>query len=66
VSSQLARDGGPRQGRYVSDHVNFLGLGSYKDWELMTKIRDGDYTFVNNNRSDFTDSIEERSFTLDW
>ena len=34
--------------------VNFLGLGSYKDWELMTKIRDRDYTFVTNNRSDFT------------
>jgi predicted nuclease of predicted toxin-antitoxin system len=39
---------------YVCDHVNFLGLGSYKDWELMIKIRDGDYTFVTNNRSDFT------------
>jgi predicted nuclease of predicted toxin-antitoxin system len=39
---------------YVCDHVNFLGLGSFKDWDLMSKIRDGEYTFVTNNGSDFT------------
>jgi predicted nuclease of predicted toxin-antitoxin system len=38
---------------YVCDHVNFLGLGGYKDWQLMAKIRDEEYTFVTNNRTDF-------------
>jgi hypothetical protein len=35
------------------DHVNFLGLGGYKDWQLMATIRSADYTFVTNNRTDF-------------
>jgi len=39
---------------YVCGHVNFLGLGGYKDWQLMTKIREEDYTLVTNNRTDFT------------
>jgi hypothetical protein len=34
--------------------VNFLGLGGYKDWQLMARIRSEDYTFVTNNRTDFT------------
>jgi predicted nuclease of predicted toxin-antitoxin system len=38
---------------YVADHVNYLGLGSSKDWQLMATIRTKDYTFVTNNRSDF-------------
>jgi predicted nuclease of predicted toxin-antitoxin system len=38
---------------YVADHVNYLGLGSSKDWQLMATIRQHDYTFVTNNRSDF-------------
>jgi predicted nuclease of predicted toxin-antitoxin system len=38
---------------YVADHVNYLGLGSSKDWQLMATIRAKDYTFVTNNRSDF-------------
>lgn len=37
----------------VADHVNYLGLGSSKDWQLMATIRAQDYTFVTNNRSDF-------------
>jgi predicted nuclease of predicted toxin-antitoxin system len=37
----------------VADHVNYLGLGSYKDWELMEIVIDRDYTFVTNNRFDF-------------
>jgi predicted nuclease of predicted toxin-antitoxin system len=37
----------------VADHVNYLGLGSSKDWELMATIRQHEYTFVTNNRSDF-------------
>ncbi len=44
----LAHDAG-----HVCEHVNFLGLGGRKDWQLMTKIRSEDYTFVTNNRTDF-------------
>lgn len=46
---RLAHEAGHR-----CDHVNFLGLAGFKDWQLMTKIRAADYTFVTNNRSDFT------------
>jgi predicted nuclease of predicted toxin-antitoxin system len=38
---------------HVADHVNFLGLGGSKDWQLMATIRAQDYTIVTNNRSDF-------------
>jgi len=38
---------------HVADHVNYLGLGGSKDWQLMVTIRQQDYTFVTNNRSDF-------------
>jgi predicted nuclease of predicted toxin-antitoxin system len=38
---------------HTADHVNYLGLGSSKDWELMKLIVDRDYTFVTNNRTDF-------------
>ena len=38
---------------HLADHVNYLGLGSSKDWQLMATIRTQDYTFVTNNRSDF-------------
>jgi predicted nuclease of predicted toxin-antitoxin system len=38
---------------HVADHVNYLGLGGSKDWQLMDNIRQQDYTFVTNNRSDF-------------
>jgi predicted nuclease of predicted toxin-antitoxin system len=34
-------------------HVNFLGLASSKDHELMPTILDGDFTFVTNNAVDF-------------
>jgi predicted nuclease of predicted toxin-antitoxin system len=39
---------------HLCDHVNFLGLGGQKDWQLMAKIRGEDYTFVTNNRGDFS------------
>jgi hypothetical protein len=39
---------------YACEHVNFLGLGGYKDWQLMSTIRGAEYTFVTNNRTDFT------------
>jgi predicted nuclease of predicted toxin-antitoxin system len=38
---------------HVAYHVNYLGLGGSKDWQLMATIRTQDYTFVTNNRSDF-------------
>ncbi|MGC9293381.1 MAG: DUF5615 family PIN-like protein [Acidobacteriaceae bacterium] len=38
---------------HAADHVNFLGLGSAEDWQLMDTILERDYTFVTNNRSDF-------------
>jgi predicted nuclease of predicted toxin-antitoxin system len=44
----LAHDAG-----HICEHVNFLGLGGYKDWQLMARIRSEDYTFVTNNRTDF-------------
>ena len=40
---------------HAGDHVNYLGLGGSKDWELIATIREQDYTFVTNNRSDFLD-----------
>jgi predicted nuclease of predicted toxin-antitoxin system len=38
---------------HVADHVNYLALGGYKDWQLMAIIREREYTFVTNNRVDF-------------
>lgn len=38
---------------HVADHVNYLGLGSSEDWELMKLIVDRDYTFVTNSKLDF-------------
>jgi predicted nuclease of predicted toxin-antitoxin system len=38
---------------HLAHHVNYLGLGSSKDWPLMATIRAQDYSFVTNNRSDF-------------
>jgi predicted nuclease of predicted toxin-antitoxin system len=38
---------------HAADHVNYLGLGGSKDWQLIATIRAKEYTFVTNNRSDF-------------
>jgi hypothetical protein len=38
--------------------VHFLGLGGHKDWQLMTRIRREDYTFVPN----VTPSLERELF----
>jgi predicted nuclease of predicted toxin-antitoxin system len=38
---------------HVCDHVVFLGLSGSTDMQLMTRIREEDYTFVTNNRNDF-------------
>jgi predicted nuclease of predicted toxin-antitoxin system len=37
---------------HIADHVNYLGRGSSKDWELMAIVMEHDYTFVTNNRLD--------------
>jgi predicted nuclease of predicted toxin-antitoxin system len=38
---------------HACDHVNFIGLSGYKDWQLMSRVRANDCTFVTNNRADF-------------
>jgi predicted nuclease of predicted toxin-antitoxin system len=38
---------------HLCEHVNFVGLGGRKDWQLMSKIRSEGYTLVTNNRTDF-------------
>jgi predicted nuclease of predicted toxin-antitoxin system len=38
-----------------ADHVSHRGLGGLKDWQLMRVIREQEYTFVTNNRTDFHD-----------
>ena len=40
---------------HSADHVSHRGLGGLKDWQLMRAIREQEYTFVTNNRSDFLD-----------
>ena len=46
----------------IADHVNYLGLGSSKDWELMQIVVERDYTFVTNNRFDFLTLYKKESF----
>jgi len=38
---------------HTADHVAHRGLSGLKDWQLMQVIREQEYTFVTNNRSDF-------------
>jgi predicted nuclease of predicted toxin-antitoxin system len=40
---------------HSADHVSHRGLGGLKDWQVMRVIREQEYTFVTNNRSDFLD-----------
>jgi predicted nuclease of predicted toxin-antitoxin system len=40
---------------HTADHVAHRGLSGLKDWQLMQVIREQEYTFVTNNRSDFLD-----------
>jgi predicted nuclease of predicted toxin-antitoxin system len=51
---------------YICEHVNFLGLGGQKDWQLMTKIRAEEYTFVTNNRTDFAALYAKEDCMPDW
>jgi predicted nuclease of predicted toxin-antitoxin system len=46
----------------VADHVNYLGLGSSKDWELMEVVVERDYTFVTNNKFDFLALYNKETF----
>ncbi len=46
----------------VADHLNYLGLGSSKDWELMEIVIERDYTFVTNNRFDFLTLYRKEAF----
>lgn len=45
----LARD----RGHPESSHVVWIGKRSWKDWNLMQVIVDGDWTFVTRNSIDF-------------
>jgi predicted nuclease of predicted toxin-antitoxin system len=38
---------------HSADHVSHRGLGGLKDWQLIRVIREQEYTFDTNNRSDF-------------
>src|SRR5437016_5424833 len=38
---------------YDATHVNYLGLGSSQDWQLISVVLKQDYTFVTNNGVDF-------------
>ena len=38
---------------HAAEHVAHRGLGGLKDWQLMQVVREQEYTFVANNRSDF-------------
>ncbi len=39
---------------FEATHVNYLGLGGQPDWNLVERIIKDEFTFVTNNRSDFT------------
>ena len=38
---------------HEATHVNYRGLSGVHDWNLMTPIREGEFTFVTNNAKDF-------------
>ncbi len=38
---------------HEAHHVNFLGLASTKDHDLIPRILEGDFVFVTNNATDF-------------
>jgi len=53
-------------GGTCGEHVNFLGLGGHKDWQLMAKIRGEDYTFVNEqSRGISPSSTPKKNYTPD-
>jgi predicted nuclease of predicted toxin-antitoxin system len=54
--ASVAHDAG-----HSCDHVNFLGLSGRKDWQLMARIQNEEYTFVTNNRTDFANLYAEEA-----
>ncbi len=38
---------------HEATHVNYRGLSGVQDWNLITPIREGEFTFVTNNAKDF-------------
>ncbi len=38
---------------HEATHVTYRGLSGVQDWNLMTPIREGEFTFVTNNAKDF-------------
>jgi predicted nuclease of predicted toxin-antitoxin system len=38
---------------HEATHVNYRGWSGRQDWNLMTPIREGNFTFVTNNARDF-------------
>jgi len=46
---KLARE----RGYPEASHVRWIGKGGAKDWELMSVILEGDWTFVTKNSTDF-------------
>jgi predicted nuclease of predicted toxin-antitoxin system len=38
---------------FVAMHVVHLGLASERDWDILTVVRDGDWTLVTNNALEF-------------
>ena len=46
---------------HSADHVSHRGLNGLKDWQLIRVIREEEYAFVTNNRSDFLDLFGNES-----
>jgi len=51
---------------FQCSHVNYLGKGGYKDWQLKSTILDGDWTFVTNNSIDFRGSVSKPGSTGEY
>lgn len=48
------------RGHAESSHVRWIGCGGASDWELMSVILDGDWTFVTKNSVDFRGPVAAR------
>jgi hypothetical protein len=51
---------------FQCSHVNYLGRGGYKDWQLKSTILDGDWTFVTNNSIDFRGPVSKPGSTGEY
>ena len=59
--ASLAHDRG-----FQCSHVNHLGKGGQKDWQLKSTIIDGNWTFVTNNSIDFRGPANKRGSTGEY